>query len=92
MTVGMMSRAMEKETGGCCEGEGKIHPCYSQGYSRTSIPQLDAPFDRDILPHTHTRRYAPFRESRLPMNATRCNRIVERVYAVEMTNRLFSSE
>lgn len=90
MAVRMMSRAMEKEAGGCREGEGEIHPCYSQGHSRTPTPQLDAPPDRAILPHAQ--RYTQFREARLPMDATGCNRMVERIYAAEMTNRLLSTE
>ena len=90
MTVRMVSRAMEKEATGCCEGEGEIHPCYSQSHSRTPMPQLDTPPDRDVLPHTL--RDTPFCKARLPMDATRCNRIVERVSAAEMTNRLLSSE
>ncbi len=52
MTVRMMSRVMEKKAGRCCEGEGEIHPCYSQGHSRTLAPQPDAPLDRDVLSHT----------------------------------------
>lgn len=52
MTVRMMRRVMEQETGGGREGEGEIHPCYSQGHSRTLTPQPDAPLDRDVLPHT----------------------------------------
>ena len=98
MTVRMMRRVMEQETGGGREGEGEIHPCYSQGHGRTPIPQLDAPPDCDVLPHT--RRYTPFREARLTMDATRCNRIVERLNAglpdrhgaAEMTHRGLSSE
>lgn len=98
MTVRVMSRAMEKEAGGCREREGEIHPCYSQSHSRTPMPQLDAPPDRDALPHTL--RDTPLCEARLPMDATRCNRIVERLdtglpdrrCAAEMMQRLLFSE
>ncbi len=71
MIVRMMRRVMEQETRGCREGEGEIHPHYSQGHSKTSIPHGETPPDRDVL--SHARRYTPFHETRLPTAATRCN-------------------